>query len=296
MSPAYDTRVTPVRTDVAADFLRGEIEAPRYASGSRRQVAVDGIGLRFTPDRNARLESQLLFGEVFTVYDEADGWAWGQNEIDGYVGYVPSATLHDDVFQADHQVAIRATQLYPEPDLKRPPLRTISMCSRVKVVDVSGGFARISSGDWIFGKHLVDFDYVMPDLVGTALKFLGAPYIWGGRSSAGVDCSALVQLVLHMARVDAPRDSDLQAQSVGTEVPMSDPHDFSQIEDGDLVFFPGHVGLFVHGWRFLHANAFDMQVSLHSFSEVLDRADADGNGVTTVRRVGTGNAGLSEDD
>jgi len=295
MTVSRDRRTTPARPDLAADFLRDAVDAPRYASGNRRQVTADGVGLRFTPDRDARLESQLLFGETFTVYDEQDGWAWGQNEADDYVGYVPAATLSADVYQPDHQVAIRATQLYPEPDLKRPPLRTISMCSRLKVVDIADGFARIAGGEWVFAKHVVDLDYVMPDLIGTALKFLGTPYVWGGRSSVGLDCSALVQLVLHMAGIRAPRDSDQQAQ-IGSDVPMADRHDFSALEDGDLVFFPGHVGFFVHGWRFLHANAFDMQVSLHSFSEVLDRADAADAGVSGVRRVGTGGAGITDAD
>lgn len=286
MSSPRDPRTTPARDDIAADFLRGEVTAKRYVAGTRCQVIADGTGLRFRPDFAARLESQLLYGELFTVYDEQDGWCWGQNELDGYVGYVPAASLQTDVHRPDHQVAMRTTHLYPAPDIKRPPNRTISMCSRLQVLDVEGSFSRIASGEWIYSKHIVSLDYVMPDLVGTALKFMGTPYLWGGRSGAGIDCSALVQLVLRMAGIDVPRDSDLQQGAVGSAVPQTDTGDFSQLEDGDLVFFPGHVGFFVHGWRFLHANAFDMQVSLHGFSEVLDRANASNAGVSAIRRVG----------
>jgi cell wall-associated NlpC family hydrolase len=169
--------------------------------------------------------------------------------------------------------------------MKRPTAGSISMSSRVKVVDVSGRFCRIASGHWIHARHLVSLDYTTRDLIGTALKFLGVPYLWGGRTAMGLDCSALVQMALAMAGMAAPRDSDLQQNKLGTLVPMDDDQDFSRIEEGDLVYFPGHVGLFVDDWRFLHANAFDMQVSLHGFSDVLDRAIEDNAGVTAIRRI-----------
>jgi len=112
--------------------------------------------------------------------------------------------------------------------------------------------------------------------------------LWGGRTAFGLDCSSLVQLALGMAGITVPRDSDLQEagpDAVGSLVEMADEQDFSHLEEGDLVFFPGHVGLFVNGWRFLHANAFDMQVSLHGFSDVLDRANRDNAGVSSIRRI-----------
>lgn len=281
---AYDARVTPVRTDLAAESLRGTVEAPRYAGASPRQVVRDGVCLSFAPKAGARQESQLLYGEVFDVYDESDGWCWGQNRADGYVGYVPAAALNAVLHAPTHRVASRLLHLYPGPNLKLRPLGSISLGATVRVVDLEGSFAQIASGQWLYAKHLVDLDFVNADLIGTALKFLGTPYVWGGRSATGLDCSALLQLALCMAGEPAPRDSDQLEKSVGTAVPIADGHDFADIQDGDMVFFPGHCGLFVHGWRFLHANAFDMEVSLHSFSDVIDRADADGAGVSSIRR------------
>lgn len=280
-----DSRITPARNDLAADWLRDKFKAERYEAGAPRTVIRDGAPLHFSPEHSANLESQLIYGEVFQVYEERNGWCWGQNLTDNYVGYVLAADLMADVPAPDHQVAALHCHLYTEPDLKRPIAGIISMSARVKIVDVEGKFCRISSGYWLHSRHLVSLDYSTQDLIGTAVKFIGVPYLWGGRTAQGLDCSSLVQITLAMAGIPALRDTDLQEASLGTPVVMDDLQDFSRIEEGDLVFFPGHVGLFVNDWRFLHANAFDMQVSLHGFSEVLDRANSENAGVTSIRRV-----------
>ncbi len=280
-----DPRITPARVDLAADWLQDKFKAERYEAGAPRTVIRDGAPLHFSPEHSANLESQLIYGEVFQVYEERNGWCWGQNLTDNYVGYVPAADLTADVPAPDHQVAALHCHLYTEPDLKRPTAGIISMSAQVKIVDVEGKFCRIASGYWLHSRHLVSLDYSTLDLIGTAVKFIGVPYLWGGRTAQGLDCSSLVQITLAMAGISAPRDTDLQEASLGTPVVMDDPQDFSRIEEGDLVFFPGHVGLFVNDWRFLHANAFDMQVSLHGFSEVLDRANSENAGVTSIRRV-----------
>ena len=285
MAEKLDPRITPARPDLAADWLRDQVKADRYAAGAPRTVIRDGAPLRFSPDRTAGLESQLIYGEVFQVYEDRDGWCWGQNLTDDYVGYVPSVDLAAGLPAPDHQVAALHCHLYTEPDLKRPTAGIISMSARVKIVDIEGKFCRIASGHWLHSRHLVSLDYNTQDLIGTALKFIGVPYLWGGRTAQGLDCSSLVQLALAMAAIPAPRDTDMQEANLGTPVAMDDPGDFSRVEEGDLVFFPGHVGLFVGDWRFLHANAFDMQVSLHGFSDVLDRADSENAGVTSIRRV-----------
>ena len=283
MNAPLDKRVTPARADLAAASLKGRVEAARFVEGASRRCVAPVAPLTFEPAAEARQQSQLLFGEPFTVYEEKDGWAWGQGELDGYVGYVASAALAEPC-EPTHQVAARSSHLFPGPDLKLRVGPALSMGARVRVVEQSKGFCRIEAGGWLFGRHLAPLGRVAPDYVATAMTLLGAPYLWGGRSSEGLDCSGFVQLALSRAGVACPRDSDQQRDSVGEAIAPRD--DWSRVRHGDLVFFPGHVGFAVEGWKFLHANAFHMAVALEDFSDVLERSHAFAQmGVTCIRRL-----------
>ena len=182
MSTAFDPRITPVRDDLAAAHLKGTFERSRYAEGSLRRVTAPALPLSFAPTVGARLETEILFGEEFTVYDEKDGWAWGQATRDGYVGYLPAADLSSDITSPSHVVVAPASHVYPEPDLKRPPLCRLSFESRVSVDDTKDGFCRIADGGWIFAKHLAPADVFESDYIETGRKLIGIPYLWGGRT------------------------------------------------------------------------------------------------------------------
>jgi cell wall-associated NlpC family hydrolase len=285
MSQDFDPRVTPVRDDLAAAMLKDTVERPRYVSGTARQVSAPALALSFTAKAGARLETERLLGEGFTVYDEAVGWAWGQAAADGYVGYVPAAGLEAEVESPSHVVQVPASHLYPEPDPKCPPTARLSLECRVRVTAQENGFAETTAGGWIFAKHLTPVATTAADYVETARGFLGVPYLWGGRTSLGLDCSALIQLSLQRAGLAAPRDTDQQAEAVGEAIGGAEALD--DLRQGDLVYFPGHAGIVLDGWRLLHANAFHMAVVVEGLSEVLDRANASGQGVSTIRRIWT---------
>jgi hypothetical protein len=282
MTEAIDRRTTPARSDLAAEHLRGRVAAERYAAGQARQVGVPVVALSFSPDANARLESQILLGEDFTVYEEQDGWAWGQAALDGYVGYLPAAALVRPV-PPTHVVSGLATYLYPAADLKRRPLGRLGFGARFAVTGECNGFLELAAGGFVFTKHASALDQPDPGFVATAQLFLGVPYLWGGRSADGVDCSGLLQLVLQRAGIAAPRDSDQQAATLGQALPP--PWDFARLHAGDLVFFPGHAGIALGDGRFLHANAFDMRVSIHALADVLARAEAAGQPANAIRRL-----------
>lgn len=280
-----DPRLNAFRDDLADARLKDRGAAPRYAEGRLAGVTQGVADLRRAPDARAGLDTQLLFGETVRVFDEKSGWAWVQNQTDGYVGYLQSAALGDAPPPATHRIRALRSFLYPEPNLKTPPLDCLSIASPVTVTATEGAYSRIHGGGWLYTKHLQPLGEVSPDFVATALEFLGTPYYWGGRSSIGLDCSTLVQLSLACAGVAAQRDTYQQAQTLGEKL-NGLPGELT-LERGDLVFSPGHVAIMLDGEHVVHANGFTMTVAIERL-EALEgrvRQETSGGGFTAVRRV-----------
>ena len=282
-----DPRLTPARPDLAARHLEGRVVAERFVDGTPARI-VEGLApLRRAPRPDAGLDTEALFGERLTVYDEDDeGWAWVQLARDGYVGWIPSSTyLKGEGARPTHKVAALRTFLYPGPSIKLPPLGWASLGAGVAVVretEANGRrFAVTSEGRAIVANHLVPVDALERDPVAVAERFLGTPYLWGGRSSLGLDCSGLVQTALEACGVAAPRDADQQETALGEPVDL-DPRAWRR---GDLMFWPGHVALVRDETTFLHANGFMMAVGIERIDEGLARIEASGSPLRAVKRV-----------
>lgn len=276
-----DPRLTPARPDLAAAHLEGQVEAARFATGTRHQVVRGVADLRRAPAVDATLDSQLLHGELVQVYETRDGWAWLQNETDHYVGYTPAGALSREIAAPSHAVQVLGSFVYPEPDLKTPPLDRLPMGAALTVSGEKNGFRERAGGGWLYGKHLAGLAERAEDFVTTALTFLGAPYLWGGKTSEGLDCSALVQLALHRAGRPCPRDSAHQEAALGAARPTD-----AAPERGDLIYFPDHVAIALDGWRVVNANAHDMLVAIEPLDGLVARAErVCGRGITAVRRL-----------
>jgi cell wall-associated NlpC family hydrolase len=276
-----DKRLTPARPDLAAASLKGKIDAARFVTGEPRAVIETSAPLRRAPRHDAPLDTEALYGERVTVFDiDGEGWAWGQIERDGYVGYLPANALVAPIESPTHFVSAPRTFLYPAPDIKTPPVTPLSFGSLVAVKREENGFALTGRGA-IFGKHLSLLKNFEPDSIAMAKKFLGTPYLWGGKTSLGLDCSALVQLSLHAAGIECPRDSDMQENSLGDPVPLE------KLQRGDLVFWKGHVAIACDAETLIHANAFHMAVAEEKAADAIARIAALGTRVTSVRRIVT---------
>ncbi|MGH6952444.1 MAG: NlpC/P60 family protein [Vitreimonas sp.] len=273
-----DPRLTPARSDVAAARLEGKIAAARFVEAQPRQVRVGASVLREAPSFVARLATQLLYGEVFDVYaDDADGWVWGQSRLDNYVGYARAARLDSALETPTHRVAVLRTLVFPEPDKKSQPPSPLSLNAKIAVqAPLQNGFAPLSRGGWVYAAHLLPIDEVVADWVKSAELFVGQPYLWGGKDSSAVDCSGLVQSALETAGVKAPRDADMQEAALGEEIARDTP-----LKRGDLIFWPGHVGLMRSATELLHANAFHMQTVIEPLAETIARVGPP----RTVRRL-----------
>ncbi len=277
-----DPRRHAYRADLAAEPLRGIVEAEHFTTGTRRQVGAPSLPLRRLPQADATLDTEALHGETLLVYDEYEGWAWGQLEHDGYVGYVPSDGLIAVGEQPTHRVCVLRTYVFPEPHSKVPPLAMLSMNACVTVADDSAPFVRLATGGFVYNAHVAPLGTHAEDFVAVAETFLGAPYLWGGRTSVGLDCSGLVQLAAGAAGYAVPRDADMQEAEAGVSVAWRDG---VELQRGDLVFWEGHVGIMTSARDLLHANAYHMAVAHEPFQDARARIKDAGFEMTAVRRL-----------
>lgn len=279
MPPGLDPRLTPARADLAASSLKGLVDVPRFVDGEIRRVVVPVAPLRRRPAGDAPLETEALFGERVRLFEEdAEGWAWVQLEADDYVGYMPANALGAEGPEPAHKVSALRTFLFPGPDIKLPPRDALVFGSRIAVRSISGGFALTTDG-CLPAVHVTPADARESDFVAVAARFLGLPYLWGGRSSLGIDCSGLVQTALAATGIRAPRDSDMQEKAIGTAIQHDAP-----IRRGDLLFWPGHVGIAEDAETLLHANAFHMAVAREPLAGAIERIGAAGLSLRTIRR------------
>jgi cell wall-associated NlpC family hydrolase len=281
---AFDPRVTPARPDLAAKSLEGRVAAARFVEGVLREVADAQAPLRHASMPDAPLDTEALKGERVTVYETTEeGWAWGQLESDGYVGWLPASALQAPGPGPTHKVGVLRTFVFPGPSIKLPPREAISLGARLAITRIEEPFAVTAAGGYLPARHLVPLGAVETDIVAIAEKFLGVPYLWGGKTSFGLDCSALVQIAATACGMGCPRDSDMQERALGTPLPLTD--DLASTRRGDLVFWKGHVAIVRDAATLIHANAFHMAVAIEPIEQALARIRAAGSEITSVRRI-----------
>ncbi|QGY01418.1 NlpC/P60 family protein [Methylobacterium mesophilicum SR1.6/6] len=281
MTEPLDPRLTPARPEVADIRLRGQVAAARFVAATPRRVMAPAAPLHRAPSPEAGLDTEALLGDAVALYDEADGFAFVQLVRDGYVGYVPAACLGPAEPEPTHRVTALRTFLYPEPDLKRPVRAHLSLGARLVVTGQSGSYLE-TPGGYVFAAHCAPVAHREPDHVATAARLIGTPYLWGGRTSLGLDCSGLVQLCLDAAGLPCPRDADMQERDLGRPLPL----DLSGLRRGDLVFWRGHVGLMRDPETLIHANGHHMAVAAEPLAGAVARIEANSFGaVTGIRRL-----------
>jgi len=279
----HDPRLTPARGDIAAKYLEGKVEAARYVEGKAFEIADALAPLRLGPSADAELATQALKGERVTVYDRnAEGWAWGQLDADGYVGWLPDVALATPSAAPTHKVMALRTFAFPGPSIKLPPSEALVMESRLGVTREEGMFAVTREGWFVPKTHLAGLDAHAPDFVAVAERFMGTPYLWGGKSSLGIDCSGLVQLALNASGKTCPRDSDMQQAQLGRALAADEA---KHPQRGDLIFWKGHVAIVRDADTLLHANAFHMATTIEGTREAIERIKAAGSKVTAIRRL-----------
>jgi cell wall-associated NlpC family hydrolase len=281
---AFDPRLTVARFDLAAAHLEGQVSAERFVIGERRTITAEVADIRRLPRPDAPLDTQALHGEAVTLYDEDEGWGWVQLEGDGYVGYVAMHALGPAAPAPTHVVAVNRTFVYPAADMKQPIVAALPLGARITIDRVQGNFSHRIEGGFVFTPHIALAAESADDFVAVAARLTHTPYLWGGKSALGIDCSGLVQVSLARRGISVPRDTDMQERSAGAAVATDT--DLGGLQRGDLVFWRGHVGIMSDAKTLLHANAHHMSVAEEPLQQAVDRIRVNTQAsVTSVRRV-----------
>ncbi|MHC2331459.1 C40 family peptidase [Bradyrhizobium sp. USDA 4454] len=279
----HDARLTPARADLAAKYLEGKIKAARFVDGTLFEVRDAIAPLRRAPAADAEQMTQALRGERVTIYDRnGEGWAWGQLADDGYVGWIPDAALTKPGATPTHKVTALRTLAFPGPSIKLPPVEALAMGSKLTILREDGVFALTRGGWHLPRQHLAPLDAMAADFVAVADQFVGTPYLWGGKSSLGIDCSGLVQIALTAAGTGCPRDSDMQQDGLGRELTSAEA---KHLQRGDLIFWKGHVAIARDATTIVHANAHHMATVVENTQAAIARIKAAGSDVVAIKRL-----------
>ena len=277
-----DPRLNALRADIADARLAAKARGVRLVEGETREVAVSLLSLHCEPRFDARIDTQALLGDRVRVFDSREGWAWLQLDTDSYVGYAAQDDLSVPRNEPTHRIAVPSTFMFPAPDIKSQPVVTLTMNAKVSILGWDERFAHLANGRFVIARHLKPVSESEQDFVAVAEAFLHVPYLWGGKSVLGLDCSGLVQLALEASGRACPRDADMQEAELGRALPKDD---LASLVRGDLVFWDGHVAIMSDAHTLLHANGHFMQVTREPLRTAVDRIAQRHGHITAIKRL-----------
>lgn len=262
-----DSRITPIRGDLADIKLAGDFFAPHYAMAKTAHCILPSAIISNAAHDIAI--SEIIYGEKFAILDVSGGYAWGYSLHDDYVGYVPMEALAIGDNSPTHQISSRGALIFHAPSIKSTIINHLPMGAKLAATPTDDPNFYQSAGGFIHKRHISAIGKTQYDSAALAAQCMGAPYLWGGRSGFAMDCSGLVQMILGLQGINIPRDSDMQ-HKIGKAIADDAP-----LGRNDIIFFPGHVGIMSDSENIIHANAHWMQVKREPLADVVARIDGD---------------------
>ena len=260
----FDSRITPIRRDLASVAYKVIVKRKRYVTAKRATVISS-----FSPlysNKGSKLNTQLLYGEECDVFEINKGWSWIQSRRDNYVGYTPSINLTRKTYKPNSKVISLRTIIYTKPDIKSGAKGYLSFNSLVEVIKTKGKYSFIKNLGWCPSLDLAKIKSKKLNHIDLSKQYLNTPYLWGGRDSMGIDCSGLVQNLHQINNNPFPRDTDMQEIFVTNEVKFE-----KDLKAGDLIFWKGHVAMMIDSLNIIHANAFHMKTAIEPLSKAKKR-------------------------
>ncbi|CAF25694.1 NlpC/P60 family protein [Bartonella quintana] len=265
-----DPRLYAFGNDVADQCLTTEIAAQHFVQGEKKRVHTAVAGLFKENNKKSERQTECLLGEELLIFEQGEIMSWGQSLKDGYVGYIDTTVLCASTIKQTHIVSVPRTFQYLQADLRGPMEYPLSMGSKVSVVDETEVrdtmYSILESGKAIITRHLSPIGRVYEDYVTVAETFISTPYLWGGVSGFGIDCSGLVQLSMMMTGKMVLRDTGMQQKTIGRALTDSD-----KLQRGDLIFWEGHVAIMIDHENIIHANGYSMNVMIEPLEEAITR-------------------------
>ena len=272
-----DPRVTPANETVACSTLKGKIKHANFVEAKNYQVNVPFVDLLGSPD--GKRNRQLIYGSKVKYFGAAKGWAFIQNTYDNYVGYVPESTIASET-QKTHIVTAPLAHVFMEPNIKSKNIEILPLAARVSGEMIGNGFLETELG-WISVSQLKRKTELSKDPVEVSKLLQNAPYLWGGNTTLGIDCSGLIQISLLLCGIDCPGDSDQQMNTLGQNIDIGSPR-----KKGDIIFWKGHVAWALNERQILHANAYHMATVIEEANEAIERIKKqDNNSVIAHKRL-----------
>lgn len=280
-----DRRLHAFRDDLADISLKDRISAQRFVDGHDYHVTADIAPLYPRPSFDTEMDTQVLAGHAVRVFELSKDWAWCQLAGDGYVGYVPTDMLvRGAPREATHTVIAPEAFAYAAPNARAQPICRALFGTYIAALSDAGDFIELAGGGFIGKRHCETVSAIEPDYVETMQLFLNAPYLWGGKSIRGIDCSGLVQLALTRAGIACPRDTDMQESVLSGDMAADDAI-LKMLQRGDIVYWPRHVATMIDRHHAIHANGTAMSVSIDPINEIASRSRGEGPIVAAVKRL-----------